>query len=171
MFKKVYKVDYITFDMVADSIAEFEKALYTPNSKFDLYLKGKAKLSKKAKRGYFLFKEYGCIICHNGVNVGGNSFGKIGVVYPIKDCKGDRYALTKNPDDKCVYKIPSLRNIELTAPYFHNASAKTLVEAVRNMGYYNLGINIPKEDTKAIVEFLKTLTGKKPKFLKEISGH
>ena len=167
MFKKVYKKKYITYDMMRDAIAEFEKALYTPNSKFDLYLKGKAKLTKKEKHGYFLFKSYGCIICHNGVNVGGNSFQRMGVIHHLKDCIDDRYSITHNPADKCVYKVPSLRNIALTAPYFHNGSAKTLLEAVEKMGYYNLGVPIPSTDAKAIVEFLHTLTGEKPKFLKE----
>ena len=167
LFKKVYHKNYITYEMMADAIAEFEKALYTPDSKFDLYLKGKAKLSKEEKEGYFLFKSYGCVICHNGVNVGGNSFEKMGVIHHLKDCVGDRYSITKNPDDKCVYKVPTLRNIALTAPYFHNASAKTLFDAVQKMGYYNLGFSIPKKDAKKIVSFLKTLTGEKPKFLKE----
>jgi len=167
LFKKVYHKDYITYDMMADAIAEFEKALYTPNCKFDLYLKGKAKLTKEEKKGYMLFKSYGCIICHNGVNIGGNSFQRMGAIHALKDCKGDRYSLTHDPEDKCVYKVPTLRNIELTAPYFHNASAKTLLEAVENMGYYNLGIKIPTKDAKAIVAFLKTLTGETPKFLKE----
>ncbi len=166
-FQKIYHTKYITFDMVKDAIAEFEKALYTPNCKFDLYLKGKAKLTKEEKKGYMLFKVYGCIICHNGVNIGGNSFQKIGVIHPIKDCIGDRYSLTHNPADKCVYKVPTLRNIALTAPYFHDASAKTLLDAVEKMGYYNLGINIPIKDAKSIVKFLKTLTGKKPKFLED----
>ena len=166
LFKKVYHTNYITYDMMADAIAEFEKALYTPNSKFDLYLKGKAKLNNEESKGYFLFKSYGCVICHNGVNIGGNSFQKMGVIHHLKDCIGDRYEITKNPEDKCVYKVPTLRNIELTAPYFHNASAKTLFEAVKKMGYYNLGFEIPDNDTKAIVAFLKTLTGKKPQFLK-----
>lgn len=167
LFKKIYHKNYITYNMMADAIAEFEKALYTPDCKFDLYLKGKAKLTKEEKKGYMLFKSYGCIICHNGINVGGNSFQKIGVIHPIKDCVGDRYSLTHNPDDKCVYKVPSLRNIALTAPYFHDGSAKTLLQAVEKMGYYNLGINIPTKDAQAIVAFLKTLTGKTPKFLKE----
>ena len=167
LFKKIYHKNYITYDMVADAIAEFEKALYTPDSKFDLYLKGKAKLTKIEKRGYMLFKSYGCIICHNGINVGGNSFEKMGVIHHLKSCKGDRYSLTHNPEDKCVYKVPTLRNIALTAPYFHDASAKTLIEAVKKMGYYNLGIDIPLNDAKAIVSFLKTLTGKTPEFLKE----
>ena len=167
LFKKIYHKNYITYDMMADAIAEFEKALYTPDCKFDLYLKGKAKLTKEEKRGYMLFKAYGCIICHNGINIGGNSFQKIGVIHPIKDCVGDRYSLTHNPADKCVYKVPTLRNIALTAPYFHDGSAKTLLQAVEKMGYYNLGINIPTKDAQAIVAFLKTLTGKKPKFLKD----
>ena len=167
LFKKIYHKNYITYDMVADAIAEFEKALYTPDSKFDLYLKGKAKLSKEEKKGYKLFKSYGCIICHNGINVGGNSFEKMGVIHNLKDCIGDRYSLTHNPADKCVYKVPSLRNIVLTAPYFHNASAKTLLDAVEKMGYYNLGFKIPENDAKAIISFLKTLRGKTPRFLKE----
>ena len=167
LFKKIYHKNYITYDMMADAIAEFEKTLYTPDSKFDLYLKGKAKLNKTEQKGYVLFKSYGCVICHNGVNVGGNSFEKIGIVHPMKNCIDDRYTLTHNPDDKCVYKVPTLRNISLTAPYFHDASAKTLVEAVEMMGYYNLGIKIPKNDAKYIVSFLKTLTGKTPEFLRE----
>ena len=167
LFKKVYHKNYITYNMAADTIAEFEKALYTPDCKFDLYLKGKAKLTGKEKKGYFLFKAYGCVICHNGVNVGGNSFEKMGVIHHIKDCRGDRYEITKNPEDKCVYKVPTLRNIDLTAPYFHNASAKTLTEAVKKMGYYNLGFEVSDEDAKDIVSFLKTLTGKKPAFLKD----
>jgi len=167
LFKKIYHKNYITYNMMTDAIAEFEKALYAPDSKFDLYLKGKAKLNKKEKKGYMLFKSYGCIICHNGVNVGGNSFQKIGVVHPMKNCVGDRYSLTHNPADKCVYKVPTLRNIALTAPYFHNGSAKTLLEAVKMMGYYNLGIKINNDDAKDIVAFLKTLTGKTPRFLKE----
>jgi len=167
MFKKVYHKNYITYNMVTDAISEFEKALYTPDSKFDLYLKGKSKLNKAEKKGYMLFKSYGCVICHNGVNVGGNSFQKIGVIHHMKDCAGDRYSFTKNPIDKCVYKVPSLRNVALTAPYFHNGSAKTLLDAVKMMGYYNLGIKIPENDAKYIVSFLKTLTGKRPEFLRE----
>jgi len=167
LFKKIYHKNYITYKMMTNAIAEFEKALYTPECKFDMYLRGKAKLTKTEKRGFKLFKLYGCIICHNGVNIGGNSFQKIGVVHPMKDCVGDRYSLTKNPDDRCVYKVPTLRNIALTAPYFHNASAKTLLDAVKMMGYYNLGIKINNKDAKDIVSFLKTLTGKTPKFLKE----
>jgi len=169
LFKEVYGKDYITYDEAFDAIAEFEKALTTPDSKFDLYLKGKAKLSKEEKEGYILFKRYGCITCHNGVNFGGNSYQKIGAVIKVyKIPRGlDRYYVTKNPDDKYVYKVPTLRNIALTYPYFHNGSVNTLQRAVKLMGYYNLGINLSDSDIKKIVAFLKTLTGKNPKILDE----
>lgn len=169
LFKKVYGVDYIKYDLVFDAIAEFEKALITPDSKFDLYLKGKASLSKKEKEGFILFKKYGCITCHNGINFGGNSYQKIGTVIQTYEFpRGlDRYEVTKNPDDKYVYKVPTLRNIALTYPYFHNGSVKTLKEAVKLMGYYNLGIYLTEDEIDKIVAFLKTLTGKKPKILDE----
>ena len=167
LFKNIYHKDYITTNMITDAIAEFEKALTTPDSKFDLYLQKKAELNKQEQKGYRLFKRYGCIVCHNGVNIGGNSFQKIGVV--IQDYnmpRGlDRYEVTKDNDDKYVYKIPTLRNIALTAPYFHDGSVKTLKEAISKMGYYNLGIMLKKEDIKDIEIFLNTLTGKKPTIL------
>jgi cytochrome c peroxidase len=166
LFKQIYHTDKITYAMFADAIAEFEKALITPDSKFDLYLKGKSKLSGLEMKGYVLFKKYGCITCHNGVNVGGNSFQKMGIIFPIKKCVGDRYEVTHNPFDKCVYKVPTLRNIELTAPYFHSASASNLSEAVQKMAYNNLGFRLSEADTKAIVAFLKTLTGKTPEIVR-----
>jgi cytochrome c peroxidase len=167
MFKKIYHTDKITYGMFADAIAEFEKALITPDCKFDLYLKGKAKLSKKEYSGYVLFKRYGCITCHNGVNIGGNSFQKMGVIFPIKDCTKDRYAVTHNPLDRCVYKVPTLRNIALTAPYFHDGRTYDLFDAVQIMAYHNLGFKLPKDDALKIVSFLKTLTGKMPAIMKE----
>ncbi|WP_024787599.1 MULTISPECIES: cytochrome-c peroxidase [unclassified Lebetimonas] len=169
LFKKVYGVDYINYDLVFDAIAEFEKALITSNSKFDLYLKGKVKLNKKEKEGFMLFKRYGCITCHNGINFGGNSYQKIGVVVKVyKIPRGlDRFYVTHNPDDKYVYKVPTLRNIALTYPYFHDGSVKTLKKAVKLMAYYNLGIELNNNETDKIVAFLKTLTGKKPKILDE----
>lgn len=168
LFKKIYGVDYITEDLVADAIVEFEKTLITPNSKFDLYLKGKMKLSKEEEEGFKLFKEYGCISCHNGINVGGNSFQKFGAVIPYKwkPWFPDRYKLTKNDFDKNVYRVPSLRNVECTYPYFHDGSAKTLEEAVRKMAYHNLGLELSDEEVKLIVKFLKTLTGELPKYEK-----
>jgi cytochrome c peroxidase len=167
LFKKIYHTDNITYDMIVDAIAEFETALITPNSKFDLYLKGKAKLSSIEKDGFLVFKKYGCITCHNGINVGGNSFQKMGVIYPLKECKGDRYEITHNPLDRCVYKVPSLRNIALTAPYFHNGSAKNLKEAIEIMAKKNLGMYFTEYEKKALEAFLKTLTGKTPEIMRD----
>ena len=170
MFFKIYGKNYITADMVYDAIAEFEKTLITPNSKFDRYLRGdKAALNDKEKKGYFLFKSYGCITCHNGVNIGGNSFQKIGIfIDKINIPRGrDRYEVTKNKNDKYVYKVPTLRNIDKTAPYFHNGSVKSLKKAIYLMGKWNLGIEIPNKDIDYIYLFLKTLTGKQPKSLDE----
>ena len=140
LFKKIYKKNYITYDMVFDAIAEFEKALITPDCKFDKYLRGEVDLNEKEKKGYILFKAYGCITCHNGVNLGGNSFQKMGVMILDKQIprSKDRFEVTKNPYDKYVYKVPTLRNIALTAPYFHNGRVKTLKEAIKKMAYYNL---------------------------------
>ncbi|WP_456480016.1 cytochrome-c peroxidase [Nautilia sp.] len=167
MFEKVYGKKKYTFDDFADAIAEFEKALITPECKFDLYLRGKAPLSGEEEKGYILFKKYGCVTCHNGINIGGNSFQKIGVIFPVKDCRDDRFQITHNPIDKCVYKVPTLRNIALTAPYFHSGITYELYEAVQIMAYHNLGFKLPKKDAKSIVAFLKTLTGKKPAIMKE----
>ena len=168
MFRKIYKTKNITYDIITDAIAEFEKALITPDSKFDLYLKGKAKLTPLEKKGYILFKKYGCITCHNGINIGGNSFQKMGLVNPVEDCVGDRFTITHNPIDKCVYKVPTLRNIALTAPYFHDAKAKNLRQAINIMSKKNLGFKMQKEEIDALIAFLKTLTGKEPKILKEL---
>ena len=162
-FEALYK-DGVSYKNAIDAIVEFEKALITPNSKFDLYLQGKAKLTPKEQRGYTLFKQYGCISCHNGRNIGGNSFAKIGMFTPYENIKEypDRYILTHNPEDKNVYKVPTLRNIALTAPYFHDASRKTLKEAIKAMGFYNLGVGLSDDEIDAIEAFLKTLTGKLP---------
>jgi cytochrome c peroxidase len=168
-FYKVYGKKYITAGMVADAIAEFEKALVTPDSRFDEYLKGnKNALTPEEKRGYFLFKSYGCVTCHNGVNLGGNSFQKLGVfVDKINIPRGlDRYCVTHKPWDEYVYKVPTLRNVALTAPYFHDGSVETLKEAVILMAKFNLGIELSDKDANAIVAFLKTLTGKTPAILK-----
>ncbi len=166
-FAKIYE-DGISFKNIIDVIVEFEKTLVTP-SKFDRYLEGAEQLTTKEKEGYRLFKQLGCISCHNGINIGGNSFAKIGFfkkylnsrIYP------DRYAITRNPIDKNVYKVPTLRNIALTAPYFHDGGAKTLKEAIEKMGDYNLGITLSKEQIDALEVFLKTLTGKLPKIAYE----
>ncbi len=179
LFKKVYKTDRIKYSLVLDAIAEFEKALITPNSKFDKYLRCKEKneniekckniLTEKELKGYLIFKKVGCVSCHNGINIGGNSFQKVGVVnpYPWKPDYPDRYQITKDEKDKNVFKVPSLRNIECTYPYFHDGSVKTLKEALKKMSYHNLGFELSDEEIDYIEAFLKTLTGELPKILKE----
>jgi cytochrome c peroxidase len=160
-FEKIYR-NKPTLNEVADAIAEYEKSLVTLNSKFDRYLKGEGNLTKKELRGYRKFKTYGCITCHNGINVGGNSYQKLGVF--IKDKKimrgEDRSEITKLKDDEYVYKVPSLRNVEKTYPYFHDGSVKSLKKAIKLMGELNLGIEIPDKDLDDMEAFLKTLTGK-----------
>lgn len=161
-FSKIYP-DGITKDNVVDAIAEFEKALITPDSPFDKYLKGDDKaLTSAEKEGYGLFKSKGCITCHHGVNVGGNHYNKFGVYDENNSTQLGRYNITKREEDKYVFKVPSLRNIELTAPYMHDGRAETLKDAVRLMSKQQLGRHIEEEEIDKIVEFLKTLTGKIP---------
>lgn len=165
-FKQVYPIEGITMDTITDAIAEFEKTLITPNSRFDQYLNGNMKaLNQTEKEGFELFKSRGCIACHNGINVGGNMYQKFGIFAHYRDRLNSlgRYDVTKNTRDKFYFKVPSLRNIEKTAPYFHDGSAKTLEEAVQTMAYYQLGRKLNSEEIKKIVAFLYTLSGDLPK--------
>lgn len=154
----------LTPDDIAVMIAEYEKTLITPNAKFDRYLRGEIRLSPLEAEGYLLFKTLGCVSCHNGVNIGANSFQKMGAIISIPyDAKvSDRYALTKRPIDKNVYKVPTLRNIARTAPYFHDGSAATLSEAIARMSYHNLGVTLTPREIRALVAFLQTLDGELP---------
>ena len=167
-FDGVYK-DIIRPKYILDAIVEFEKALITPNSKFDLYLNGqKGILSKEEKDGYKLFKSYGCISCHNGINIGGNLFQKMGILKKVKNTNNrylGRFNVTKDEDDKYFFKVPSLRNIEKTAPYFHNGESKTLRDAVKTMMEYQLGVNATVNEIDKIIAFLKTLNGETPKIM------
>ncbi len=153
-----------TYDDMLDAIAEFEKALFTPNCKFDRYLRKEISLSASEAKGYRLFKTLGCITCHNGINIGGNSFQKFGLIIPYRWSAKfpDRYDITHDAKDKNVYKVPTLRNITLTAPYFHDGSVATLKEALQKMAYHNLGFELSEEEIVAIETFLKTLTGERP---------
>jgi cytochrome c peroxidase len=165
-FAASYK-DGVTQANIQNAVATFERTLITPNARFDKFLRGDANAISAAERaGYAKFKQYGCIACHQGVNVGGNMFQKFGVMGDYFATRGNptpadlgRYLVTKAEGDKYVFKVPSLRNIALTAPYFHDASAKTLEEAVDIMFRYQLGRVASKDDKKAIVIFLNTLTG------------
>jgi len=168
-FNAIYE-DGITKDNLADAIAAFEKVLITPNAPFDKYLRGdKEALGTSAIRGYALFKEKGCISCHNGINIGGNMYNKFGVYEDTKSKELGRYTLTHKEEDKYVFKVPSLRNIALTAPYMHDGRATTLKESVNLMVKYQLGRRIYGEELRDLVSFLQSLTGELPKIVKDIN--
>lgn len=167
-FKLVFGSDKINIDEITAAIAEFEKTLVTPNSRFDQWLLGKKDaLSATELAGYKLFKESGCVACHNGEAVGGNSFQKMGVVEPYhaKSSAEGRSAVTGKDADRFNFKVPTLRNVEMTYPYFHDGAANTLTEAVDIMGRLQLGRQFSAEENARIVAFLKTLTGDQPSFI------
>ncbi|MCI5113592.1 MAG: cytochrome-c peroxidase [Candidatus Electrothrix sp. AW1] len=166
-FQAVYGKDQIDIDHITDAIAEFEKTLVTPNSRFDQWLKGDKKvLNKEEVAGYTLFKNSGCISCHYGEAMGGTSFQKMGIMeeYNSKSPAKGRIAVTGKDEDRFAFKVPTLRNVELTYPYFHDGEAETLTEAVDVMGRLQLGTTFTAEQNAQIVAFLKTLTGDQPTF-------
>ncbi len=166
-FEKVFGTKGVNIDEVTTAIAEFEKTLVTPNSRFDQWLKGDKKaLTADEVAGYELFKTSGCTACHNGAAVGGNSYQKMGVVEPYKtDSKAEgRVAVTGKDADRFNFKVPTLRNVEMTYPYFHDGAAGTLTEAVDIMGRLQLGKKFSDTENAQIVAFLKTLTGDQPDF-------
>lgn len=167
-FKQVFGTDTITIDEVTAAIAEFEKTLVTPNSRFDQWLLGKQDaLSPDELAGYRLFKNSGCVACHNGPAVGGSTFQKMGIVEPYhtgNPAQG-RIAVTGKDADRFNFKVPTLRNVELTYPYFHDGAANTLSEAVDIMGRLQLGKKFTPGENSLIVAFLKTLTGEQPDLL------
>jgi cytochrome c peroxidase len=152
---------------IRNAIATFEESLITPNSRFDRHLRGeKNVLSKDELAGFELFKNLGCISCHQGVNVGGNMFEKLGLFGDyfakrgnVREIDYGRYNVTGNPEHRYEFRVPPLRNIALTAPYFHDASVDTLDEAVAIMGEYQLGVKLSSDEVGKIVKFLDTLTG------------
>jgi len=166
-FKKVFGSDKVDIDQVTKAIAAFEETLVTPNSRFDKWLKGNKKaLNETELAGYKLFKDSGCVGCHNGPAVGGASFQKMGVVEPYKTASKaeGRSAVTGKDADRFNFKVPVLRNVELTYPYFHDGEAATLTQAVDTMGRLQLGKKFTDEENAKIVAFLKTLTGDQPSF-------
>ena len=166
-FKKVFKTEKVTIDEVTKAIAAFEETLVTPNSRFDKWLKGdKTAITKTELAGYQLFKDSGCTACHNGPAVGGNSFQKMGVVeaYKASSSAEGRVAVTGKDADRFNFKVPTLRNVEMTYPYFHDGAANTLKEAVEVMGRIQLGKKFTDDENAKIVSFLKTLTGDQPNF-------
>ncbi|MES9885019.1 MAG: cytochrome-c peroxidase [Sedimenticola sp.] len=155
---------------IKEAIATYERSLITPNAPFDRYLRGeKNAISAGQKRGYQLFKSYGCSSCHQGRLVGGNLYEKMGIVHEYfteERAGGDadlgRFSVTGDEHHRHHFKVPSLRNIARTAPYFHDASATKLKQAVTDMGYYQLGLTLPDESVADIVSFLRSLTGELP---------
>jgi len=152
---------------ISDAIAHFEATLLTPNSAFDRFLNGDATaISDDAKEGYRLFNDYGCVSCHQGINIGGNFFQRFGVMgdyfvdrgNPTKADLG-RYNVTKQEEDRHVFKVPGLRNVAVTAPYFHDGSTETLEQAIGIMGRYQLGRELSEKDRHHIAAFLESLTG------------
>jgi len=165
-FSEVYE-NGINSDNIKDAIATFERTLITLNAPFDRYLRGETSaITAEQEQGYLVFKEYGCASCHQGANVGGNMFQRFGIMrdyfadHPIEnEADFGRFNVTGLEEDRHVFRIPSLRLVTLTAPYFHNGSAETLEEAVRIMARYQLGRAIPEHDIQLIIGFLDTLVG------------
>ena len=166
-FTQVFGPDCINIDQVTEAIAEFEKTLVTPNGRFDQWLLGNTDaITSQELAGYQLFKSSGCVACHMGPAVGGTSFHKMGLVAPY-ETKNEAQGLagvTGKDADRFKFKVPTLRNVELTYPYFHDGEAATLEEAVEIMGRLQLARNFEKAELEQIVAFLKTLTGDQPSF-------
>jgi cytochrome c peroxidase len=159
----------VTLENTQKAIAVFEATLITPNAPFDKYLKGdESALSAAQKQGLQLFMNKGCSACHNGINVGGGRYAPFGIVekpgaelLPPAD-KG-RFMVTKTAGDEYVFKVPTLRNIVLTAPYFHTGRSWDLSQAVGVMAASQLGAPVNPEETANIVAFLGSLTGDQPR--------
>jgi len=159
----------VTFDNVARALEAFEATLITPASRFDQYLEGNlAILNDQEKQGLQLFIDTGCAGCHAGVNLGGQEYYPFGVVerpgseiLPPND-KG-RFAVTQTASDEYVFRAVPLRNVDLTAPYFHSGKVWDLEQAVAIMGVSQLGTELSKDEVGAITAFLKTLTGEQPR--------
>jgi cytochrome c peroxidase len=164
-FREVFGTATISIDLVTKAIARFEETLATPNSRFDKWLLGdEAAISGEELAGYRLFKASGCALCHNGAAAGGTSFRKMGVVEPYRtdNPAEGRVAVTGRDADRFNFKVPTLRNVELTYPYFHDGAADTLGTAVEVMGRIQLGRRYSDEENARIVAFLRTLTGDQP---------
>ena len=166
-FNEIYK-NGMRIANIKNAIADYERSLITPDAKFDRYLRGDTNaLNAEEKAGYELFSDLGCVSCHQGRGVGGNMFQRFGIVGDYFRDRGNitqadygRYNVTGDENDIHMFKVPSLRNVELTAPYLHDGQAKTLEDAVRIMVKYQLGRTLEEENVNKIVAFLKTLTGK-----------
>jgi cytochrome c peroxidase len=152
-------------ERVLDALATFQRSLTTPNSRLDRYLRGENALSPAEEQGYRLFQSYGCIACHQGANLGGNLFQRVGIfrdLFPqaaATEADLGRFAITGMEADRKVFRVPGLRNVAVTAPYFHNGYTGSLAEAVEIMARSQLGRELPPQDVDLIVQFLNALTG------------
>ncbi len=170
MFEEAFpdEEDPVTFETMARAIEAFEATLVTPNSPFDLYLKGDdAALTEDQKAGLALFMDSGCTACHGGILLGGTSYQRFGAVrnpgvelLPPED-RG-RFNVTGDPNDEFAFKVPVLRNVDLTAPYFHTGKVWELGETVAVMGEAQLGKDFTVEEVQQITSFLESLTGDQP---------
>lgn len=166
MFQKAFPQDKdpVNYENMARAIGAFERKLMTP-SRWDRFLQGdKTALNDSEKAGFLKFVETGCATCHMGACAGGTMYQKLGVVKPYPGLKDEgRAKVTKRAEDRFFFKVPGLRNIEKTWPYFHDGSVKTLDEAVKLMAEYELGKNLSAAEVASIVTWLKTLTGEIPR--------
>lgn len=166
-FNKIYGKKELTINEITDAIAEFEETLVTPNSRFDKWLKGdKQAITAQELNGYQLFKDIGCTACHNGAALGGTSFQKMGLFeeYVTSSKEEGRGGLTGDDNERFMFKVPTLRNVELTYPYFHDGAYWTLEESVDIMARLQLGQKLEESQINDITAFLKTLTGDQPNF-------
>jgi cytochrome c peroxidase len=165
LFRRAFPNDPnpVTFDNVASAIGIFERGLVTP-ARWDKFLEGDASaLAGAEKVGFNKFYETGCSSCHTGTYLGGSQYQRLGLVKAWPDTHDPgRFAVTGKEADKNVFKVPSLRNIEKTAPYYHDGSIPTLSEAIRMMGEYQVGKKLSQQDIDSIEAFLKSLTGEIP---------
>ena len=166
-FVKVYP-DGITAANITDAIEQFERTLITPDSKFDKWLRGDdSALTADELKGYELFKKYDCATCHAGPNLGGLSYELMGLRrhyfaergLELTNEDNGRYKETQQERDRHRFKVPGLRNVEHTWPYYHDGTRETLEEAVRDMGLYQSGVELTDSEVAGITAFLKTLTG------------
>ena len=149
----------MTYDNVARAIGAFERRLLTP-SRFDRFLEGElTALNDEELRGLELFAETGCTTCHNGVAIGGGMFQRMGLVNPYETADEGRFAVTKQESDRLAFKVPSLRNVAETGPWFHDGSVASLSEAIRLMGHHQLGRNLDDRQIGLLATFLRSLTG------------
>lgn len=166
-FKEVYP-DGLTEANITDAIEEFERTLITPDSRFDKWLRGDSEaITAEEREGYDLFKTYDCATCHVGQNLGGKSYELMGLRRHYFADRGleltnednGRFKETQLERDRHRFKVPGLRNVELTWPYYHDGTRLTLEDAVRDMGTYQSGVELTDEETDKITAFLRTLTG------------